>query len=237
MRIRSDDANSWLLIKKQDEFASTRDITGEDRSVITGRRIEDISREELAPSQPQRPQKSQAPEPVPATPAPAERAPFPNAVKPMLATLTDEPFDGKDWLFEIKQDGYRTIAEVEAGSVKLYSRNNLSFTTRFAPIANALASTSHDAVYDGEVVVLDERGRSSFQLLQNFNETGAGDIHYFIFDLLYLDGRDLRNLPLIERKSILQTVIPDHPLLHYSDHVEESGKAFFDVLREQNWKE
>ena len=234
VRIRSDDANSWLLIKKQDEFASTRDITGEDRSVITGRRIEDISREELAPSQPQRPQKSQAPEPVPATPAPAERAPFPNAVKPMLATLTDEPFDGKDWLFEIKQDGYRTIAEVEAGSVKLYSRNNLSFTTRFAPIANALASTSHDAVYDGEVVVLDERGRSSFQLLQNFNETGAGDIHYFIFDLLYLDGRDLRNLPLIERKSILQTVIPDHPLLHYSDHVEESGKAFFDVLREQN---
>ena len=230
VKIRSDEENSWLLIKKDDEFSSTRDITGEDRSVITGRRIEEVSRDETPPSQPQKPQTR---EPVPAAPAQAERDPFPHAVKPMLATLTDEPFDGNEWLFEIKQDGYRTIAEVEAGSVQLYSRNNLSFTTRFAPIAEALASIHHDAVYDGEVVVLDDKGRSSFQLLQNFNETGAGDIHYFIFDLLYLAGRDLRNLPLIERKNILQAVIPDHPLLHYSDHVEETGKAFFDLLREQ----
>lgn len=231
VKIRSDEENSWLLIKKEDEYSSTRDITGEDRSVITGRRLEEVGMNETPPSQPQKPQRR---EPVPAAPAQAERDPFPHAVKPMLATLTDEPFDGNDWLFEIKQDGYRTIAEVEAGSVQLYSRNNLSFTTRFAPIAEALASTDHEAVYDGEVVVLDDKGRSSFQLLQNFNETGAGDIHYFIFDLLYLDGRDLRNLPLIERKNILQTVIPDQPLLHYSDHVEETGKAFFDLLREQN---
>lgn len=234
VRLRSDDGNSWLLIKKDDDFASTRDITGDDRSVITGRRIEDIGREEPEPSQPQRMQEPQVPEPKQAASAQEPRDPFPHAVKPMLATLTDEPFDGKEWLFEIKQDGYRTIAEIEASSVQLYSRNNLSFTTRFAPIAQALAAVRRDSVYDGEVVVLDDQGRSSFQLLQNFNETGAGDIHYFIFDLLYLDGRDLRSLPLIERKNILQTVIPDHPLLHYSDHVDETGRAFFDLLRERN---
>ena len=120
VKIRSGEENSWLLIKKEDEYSATRDITGEDRSVITGRRIEEVGPDEAAPpSQQQRQQKPQTPESGSAAPAPAQPDPFPHAVKPMLATLTDEPFDGKEWLFEIKQDGYRTIAEVDGGSVKI----------------------------------------------------------------------------------------------------------------------
>ena len=121
----------------------------------------------------------------------------------------------------------RTIAEVRGGDVKLYSRNRLSFDQRFAPIAEALAGLGHDAVLDGEVVAVDDVGRSSFQLLQNYQRSGQGRLAYYVFDLLHLAGHDLRRLQLRERKAVLAKLVADLPRVQLSEHVEGRGVALF----------
>lgn len=148
-------------------------------------------------------------------------------IKPMLATLVDEPFDNPDWIFEIKWDGYRAIAEIDHGSVNLYSRNNQSFLDRFKPVANDLAKLPSKAILDGEIVVLDEQGMPSFQKLQNYTKTQTGNLIYYLFDVLVFEGKDIRNLPLIERKKILRKLIKGFKHLKYCDHVLETGKSFF----------
>src|SRR5688572_15170686 len=112
----------------------------------------------------------------------APAAPFPHDVTPMLATLGDQPFDDDHWIFETKWDGYRAIAEVERGRVRLYSRYGQSFADRYTPVVEALRSLPHDAVIDGEVVVFDEQGRSRFQLLQQYQKTRRGRLVYVVFD-------------------------------------------------------
>jgi bifunctional non-homologous end joining protein LigD len=159
--------------------------------------------------------------------ADAPRGPVPHHVRPMLATLTNQPFDRPGWLFELKWDGFRAIGEVVKGRVQVYSRNQKSLHTRFPPIVEALGRLKHDVVFDGEIVALDEHGQAQFQLLQNYQRTGQGRLAYSVFDLLYLDGHDLRGLPLIHRKELLSRVIPRSALIRYSDHVENDGKAFF----------
>lgn len=145
----------------------------------------------------------------------------------MLGTLVEAAFDREGWIFEIKWDGFRAIAEVDGGRVKLYSRNFTSFNERFAPVVTALEKLRHRAVLDGEIVAVDEKGRSSFQLLQNYQRTGEGRLRYVVFDILSLDGKDLKNLPLVERKKILKTVLPKSTLIMFSKHVAETGKSFF----------
>src|SRR5260221_351143 len=154
---------------------------------------------------------------------------MPHDVRPMLATLADRPFDRDGWFFEIKWDGYRAIAEIENGHVKLYSRTGLGFERRFAPVVESLRRLGHDVVLDGEVVVLDSAGRSQFQLLQNYQKTGRGRLTYVVFDLLYLDGRNLRPLPLAQRKSALARIVRRRPGLLLSEHVETNGVAFFEA--------
>jgi bifunctional non-homologous end joining protein LigD len=151
---------------------------------------------------------------------------MPHEVEPMLATLVDRPFDREGWIFEPKWDGYRVIAEVDRRDVRLYSRNQKSFTGRFAPIAEALKSLGHRAVLDGEVVVLDAHGRSHFQLLQNYQRTGQGNLVYYVFDILFLDGKDLRSLPLVERKGILTNLLDDSGSIRFSEHIEHDGLTF-----------
>ncbi len=157
--------------------------------------------------------------------------PFPHKIKPMLATLVNEPFNHQDWMFEIKLDGYRAIAEVENGQVELYSRNCNSFNQLFGPIINGLKN-SVEAIYDGEVVVLDESGRSKFQLLQNYAKSGVGNLFYFVFDLLYLEGKDQRSHPLRERKAKLKQFLPEHPNIRYVDDLSQFGKEFFALAQE-----
>ena len=147
-------------------------------------------------------------------------------LRPMLATLTDKPFDDPDWIFETKWDGFRAIAVARPGHASLYSRNLLDISRKYPTICEALATITQEAVLDGELVALDEHGRSRFQLLQNA-EREAVRLLYCVFDLLYLDGKDLRSLPLLKRKELLEAVLPKSPLLHYSAHVVGSGlKAF-----------
>src|SRR5437016_1141356 len=122
---------------------------------------------------------------------------MPHDIKPMLATLVKDPFDHPDWIFEIKWDGYRAITEINKHNVDLYSRKGISFNERYQPIVKALHKLNHDAIIDGEIVVVDSMGKSHFQLLQNYQQSGQGTLLYYVFDLIYLDGHPLRNLPLI----------------------------------------
>lgn len=225
-KLKRGEKNAWLLFKKRDQFASDGDVTSDDRSVKSGRTIEDIGpdprgRTNKAYGSPLRKSKIKKPPPT------KRAAKIPRDVRPMLATLVDQPFDRDGWLFEVKWDGYRAIAEVDSKRVRLYSRNQKSFEDKFAPIVRALREFAQEAVLDGEIVALDEKGRAQFQLLQNYQKTGVGNLVYYVFDLLYLDGRDLRNVPLKERKELLRGIIGNSPSLRYSDHIEDEGIAFF----------
>jgi len=147
-------------------------------------------------------------------------------LRPMLATLIDKPFDDPDWIFETKWDGFRLMAEVKDGSVALYSRNLIDLSSKYPAVCAVLRGLGHFAVIDGELVALDAKGRSRFQLLQNA-EREEVQLHYCVFDLLYLDDRDLRSHPLIERKETLERILPRDALLQYSTHLWEKGIAAF----------
>jgi len=165
----------------------------------------------------------------------------------MLATSVEKPFDDPEWLYEIKWDGYRAIAFVAKGRVRLVSRNQNDLTAQYPELHNLAASIEAEtAILDGEIAALDEHGRSSFSLMQQ--RTGIRDggrrtgsrrdipVLYYVFDLLYLDGYDLHRVPLEQRKKVLgditqvtgETANP----LRYSDHFPE-GKALFAVAREK----
>jgi bifunctional non-homologous end joining protein LigD len=160
----------------------------------------------------------------------SRRAAMPTSIRPMLATPWEEPFDSDDWLFEIKWDGYRAVAFIRNGKVRLVSRNQTEIPK------HVKAKT---AVLDGEIVALDEEGRSSFSLMQQrtgFSPTSRRrerdpgiPVLYYAFDLLYLDGYDLRKVPLESRKERLASLLQPSPILRYSDHFAANGKALFAV--------
>jgi bifunctional non-homologous end joining protein LigD len=151
---------------------------------------------------------------------------LPKRLQPMLATLTDAAFDDPDWVFETKWDGFRMIACIERGKVALYSRNGKIISDSYVVVAKALEKVKANAVFDGELVALDGRGISQFQLLQNALRTDA-DLRYYVFDLMFLDGEDLRSLSLLQRKARLRRFLPRHPLLAFSEHRPEHGLRFF----------
>jgi bifunctional non-homologous end joining protein LigD len=158
---------------------------------------------------------------------------MPKNVVPMLATLVDEPFDNGNWIFEIKWDGYRAVAYCTGKNVELISRNLTPFTEKYYPVTDAFKQLKLKAVFDGEIVAVDESGLAVFQSLQNWQNTPVR-LQYFIFDILWLDGYDLTQIPLIERKRILKEVLPqDDEVLKYSDHVIGSGKEFFQAAVSQ----
>jgi bifunctional non-homologous end joining protein LigD len=161
------------------------------------------------------------------------KAAFPHEIKPMLATLVDDPFDRDDWFFEIKWDGYRAIAEVNGSKVSIYSRNLISFNDRYGEVVDALKGLGMKAVLDGEIVAVDDNGVASFQLLQQHLKTGEGTLVYYVFDILYLDGYDLTGLPLRRRKEILKQALPDNEVIRYSDHIEGNGIALYDAALDQ----
>src|SRR5205085_1559329 len=116
------------------------------------------------------------------------RSTMPSDIIPMFATLTDKPFDDKDWLFEIKWDGYRALAYVQNKQVRLLSRKNLSFNEKFAPVVRALEELELQALLDGEIVAINEDGKADFQLLQQWQKTGRGELVYYVFDVLWING-------------------------------------------------
>ncbi|GAC1447946.1 MAG: DNA ligase D [Isosphaeraceae bacterium] len=228
LKLRKASENSWLLVKIADEFACQRDVTEDELSVLSGRTMVEIA-EGIARPGNVKTSTSRSPHTPLLNDAP--HAPMPRRVKPMLARLVDQPFDRPGWVFEPKWDGYRAIAEVTPQGISFYSRNHVSFLEPFAPIVRALKELGRNAVYDGEVVVVDEAGKSRFQLLQTYQKTGKGCLLYYVFDLLYLDGHDLRGLPLMERKAILATILGSTGMIRLSEHVEDWGIDFFKVAQ------
>jgi bifunctional non-homologous end joining protein LigD len=173
----------------------------------------------------------------------AVRKPMPTAVHPMLATSIEKPFDDLEWLFEIKWDGYRAVSFLQDGKVRLVSRNQNDLTGEF-PELHELSKLikAKNAVLDGEVVALDEQGRASFSLMQQRTGIRKGgrrvgarrelQIVYYIFDLLYVDGDDLRRVELEQRKQVLAQIIAPSELVRYSDHFPQ-GLALFEVAKQK----
>ncbi len=240
-----DKNDSWLLIKERDEAAieGGEPLTAEDLpSIRTGRSMAEIAAGDLEWTREGARRKSSsdtATAPEAATTAeprprrsrrrPGEKPPA--FVDPQRATLVDEAPEGEGWLHEIKHDGYRALAALGGGEVILYTRNKLDWTQRFSPLVAPLATLPADsALIDGEVCVLDAEGRADFGLLQAALSEGGKGIGYYAFDLLFLDGRDLRNLPLVERKQELKQLLAAVPAsgpLFYSDHVLGHGGDMF----------
>jgi bifunctional non-homologous end joining protein LigD len=156
-------------------------------------------------------------------------------IKPMLATLVKEPFNREGWIFEIKWDGFRAIADVERKKVELYSRNFISFNEHFPPIVEALKKLNLRVVLDGEVVVVDKKGKSHFQLLQNYLEhEKQGQLTYYVFDILSYNGKNLCSIPLSKRKKILKKILPKNKWIKYSDHIPQHGVKFFKAAQKMN---
>jgi bifunctional non-homologous end joining protein LigD len=234
VKIRTDE-KSWLLLKKKDRFATTEDILKENRSVASQRTLEDVSQADPKKSSRQKKMSQirlrEAMEGEDLRDAPVK--PMPRAIKPMLATPIKEPFDHPDWIFEVKWDGYRAIAEIREGDVSLYSRKGTSFNRKFSPLADSLGKFGFEAVLDGEIIVVDDQGFPDFQMLQDYQKSGGGHLRYYVFDLLHFAGHDLTALPLIRRKELLKKILPPVPNIKFSDHIGEEGVLFFRVVKEK----
>jgi bifunctional non-homologous end joining protein LigD len=229
------DEKSWLLLKKKDSSATIEDILKENRSVVSQKTLEDVTGANLQKSFRQEKLNQirfrEAMEEEDLNDAPVK--PMRHDIKPMLPTLIKEPFDHPDWIFEMKWDGYRAIAEIHGGNVSLYSRNRISFNQRFSPVTDSLRKLRFEAVLDGEIVVVDDRGHPDFQMLQDYRKSSRGHLLYYVFDLLYLEGHDLTSLPLLRRKELLKKILPPEPRIKFSDHVGKEGVLFFRVVSEK----
>jgi bifunctional non-homologous end joining protein LigD len=174
----------------------------------------------------------------------AEEKPMPTVIHPMLATPTAKAFDNPDWLFEIKWDGYRAVAFIEDGGVRLVSRNQNDLTGQFPELGSLPQFVKVErAILDGEIVALDDEGRPSFSLMQQRTGFQPGKrrlpgregvpVVYYAFDLLYLDGLDLRRVALEQRKKLLQDRIAASEVVHFSDHYGEKGLALFEAAKQR----
>ncbi|MET3897373.1 bifunctional non-homologous end joining protein LigD [Devosia sp. UYZn731] len=222
----------WLLFKEHDTAMDAEvDILAErPESVKSGRRIEELV---AAPVQPQKMIK-----PAPGKAPGAIKAPMPVTMELQLASPAEKPprhDKNTPWLHEIKFDGYRTMAFLEGGAVRLITRGGLDWTRRYGDLPKAFAALDcREAVIDGEIVVLDEKGISRFGKLQEALSEGAGNrLVFYAFDLLHLDGWDLRQVTLLRRKALLGQLLGGHvtgrSALQYSDHVEGDGEGIYDL--------
>jgi bifunctional non-homologous end joining protein LigD len=154
-------------------------------------------------------------------------------ISPMLASVSKQPFDDKDWIFEIKWDGYRAMADIGKNEVRFYSRNGIDLSDRFPSVAERLQKIKHVCVLDGEVVLINENNLPDFQKLQHYEANQQLPLLYYVFDILSLDGNNMEELPLVQRKSILKKLLKDDPVIRYCDHVEEKGTNFFELAKEK----
>ena len=235
---------AWLLIKEDDENARRGSqaliVDDKPKSVATGRSIEQIATERDRVWQSNKSVRENVRSGAvkkktkraldPSGLEGAVRRAMPPFIEPQLATLVKTAPDGDQWLEEIKFDGYRMLCRIEKGEARLYSRNNKEWTGKFESLAGAAARLDVDTAWlDGEVVQMDEAGRSSFQRLQNAL-SGADDagMFYFIFDIPYLNGFDLRKVPLLERKQVLDALMASPPgALRLSFYQQGNGATFF----------
>jgi len=245
--------SEWLLIKHRDQWADANwNIAEHGGSVVSSdgdssgkKRVWHSNRPaksgkggaKAGADDSRQPKKSQAAV-NPSLLKGARKAPMPEYIIPALASLSEKPFSDPAWLFEIKWDGVRTLANVQKGKTRLWSRTRREITREYPEISGVLGNqANHELWLDGEIVALDGEGRSDFQLLQQrmsiVNPGAALMEHvyvvYYVFDVLYCDGYDLRQAALIDRKALLKEVLPESEQIRYSDHQIEKGKELFEL--------
>ncbi|CAM4340643.1 DNA ligase D [Gillisia limnaea] len=198
---RKEADNHWLLIKKKDNYSTD---LGYDAEVFK----DDTS----AATKKNTPVKKLDPD---------------EFVKPMLASFSKDIFNDKSWVYELKWDGYRVMAHIKDSKVQLYSRNGISYNTKFKALAKDLEGVEHDVILDGEVVIVNDDGIPQFQALQNYDETTSGTLRYYVFDMLFLNGHSMLELTLLERKSLIPDVIENLSYTLYCDHIEGMGAALY----------
>jgi len=232
--------NSWLLMKLKDKYAKPSDITKKNKSVVSGKTIEQVekspgnvwqsNRRNGADKKTVKTTKSMT-KPAKKNSAKIEgkKQKMPVNLQPMLATLVDKPFDEEGWTYEVKWDGYRALAYLNNGKVQISSRNNKSFSERFYPLQKALQSLKMNAILDGEIIVVDKNGLSNFGQLQNWRSEVDGELKYYVFDLLWLEGYSLMDLPLHQRREKLIEILPEHSMIHISQTFQATGTEFFEV--------
>lgn len=159
---------------------------------------------------------------------------FPTNISPMLATLVDKPFDEPGWLYEVKWDGYRAVIYLNNGEVEMRSRNNKSFNEKFYAIYNALQQWKINAVLDGEIIVINEEGISTFSDLQNWRSEADGTLMLYLFDVLWFDGSNLMELPLTERKKVLNGIASDSGIIRLSEAFDTGATEFFETAKKLN---
>jgi bifunctional non-homologous end joining protein LigD len=229
----SEKGNEWLMLKHKDAADDTGwDVDQHDGSVLTGRTLDEIAEE----SQPKRERTPISVDEVHG----AVKAVLPAKLAPMLATLTDKPFSDPNWLFEIKWDGVRALAWIDDGKLLLRARSGSDVTSHYPELAGLPGAVlAKQAILDGEIVALDERGYSSFELLQERMHVRSPGTHlvarvptvFQIFDLVYCDGFDLRGVPLLERKQLLQKLLVASDKFRYNDHQMQQGKELYELAK------
>lgn len=200
---------NWLLIKHKDAHALNKVDNAEDNNSRNTN-----APEAMAPKSPARKLKA--------------------FISPMLATLTKTPFNDPEWIYEIKWDGYRAIAETGKSGNKFYSRNGLDFSGKFPTLFQSLQKIKEEAVLDGEIVLLNNKSLPDFQKLQDYENNLNQPLIYYVFDILSLKGKNLEHLPLIERKAILKKLLGSkNAVIKYCDHIKKDGIAFLEKAKEQ----
>jgi bifunctional non-homologous end joining protein LigD len=248
--------NSWLLIKHKDKYASQTDVLKKDKSVISNKTIAEVEKttktfygsnrvKEAKTTSKKATALSKRKDVKTATLKntgekkndtllkKAKKTKFTTKLTPMLATLVDKPFDEKGWVYEVKWDGYRAIGFMNKGKVELKSRNDKSFNEKFYPVYDSLKEWNINAIVDGEVVVVTDKGNSHFGNLQNWRSEADGELVYYIFDIIWLEGKDLTNLTLLERREILKQIIPkEDNTIRLSELFQESGTDFYNAAKQ-----
>src|ERR1700737_3922679 len=232
---RSQGKNEWLLIKHREEYADPLwNVDEHGESVVSGRPLPKTQKEKRANE-----------DSTPLNPAQlpgARSAPMPRDVSVTLAKLADKPFSDPNWLFEIKWDGIRTVAFVDNGGVRLSSRSKRDVSAEFPEFQDlARHLRARTVILDGEIVTLDENGRSDFQKLQNrFGVSKPSQklitdvpLTYYLFDVLYCNGFDVRKAPLLQRKELLRQVLRADDRVRYSEHQLEKGKELHAAAKKQ----
>lgn len=237
------DENAWLLMKIDDKYATKDDVLKKDKSVISKKTVAQVTKtsaniyDKKSKKTVGKDKISKAIEPdVPESVNLSNdcktllqtlpKKPFYQSLKPMLTTLVTNPIDDEHWLYEIKWDGYRTVAFKNEAQLEIKSRNDKSFNDKFYPIYNALKELNFNTVLDGEIVVVDVNGMANFSALQNWRSEADGTLLYYVFDLIWYNGFDLKDLPLTERRAILRQLIHENDLIKLSKEFDTNGTEF-----------
>jgi len=235
VKLHNAEDNSWLLIKHNDEFAVHKAYNSEDdvpkdvKKLLNNKSGKANDLPQWKSSRPKE-KKSERDEE-------SEKPSGSKAYTPMMAKLESKVFDDPEWIYERKLDGYRAIGYT-GKNARLISRNNIDFSNKYKPIIDELKVIEEDAILDGELVIEDKNGRSTFQDIQNYGNKNSPGLKYYVFDLLKLNGHDLRGMELIKRKGLLKTLIG--PLkskrIIFNNHIEGKGSDLFKKAQKEGWE-